>query len=76
MQVELLTREQVVGIVNDVLAGRERVEEWLTTNEAAAYLKVDVRTIRRRIDDGRLPGKRVSGMWRVPLSALKSLDSL
>lgn len=76
MQVELLTREQVVGIVNDVLAQRDRAEEWLTTQEAATYMKMSVRSIRRRIEDGKLPGKRVGGVLRVPLSALKSLESL
>lgn len=33
--------------------------EWLTTKEAAAYLKVSVRTILRRVADGTLPATRV-----------------
>lgn len=34
-------------------------DEWMTTKEAAAYLKVSVRTILRRVADGTLPATRV-----------------
>jgi excisionase family DNA binding protein len=75
MQVELLTREQVVSIVQDVLDARDRTEQWLTVPEAAAHMKLSKKSLYRRIQDGKLPHKRIGGSLRVPASALASLES-
>jgi excisionase family DNA binding protein len=40
------------------------MDEILTANEAANYLKVTVRTIYRLIREGRIPGCKVGGSWR------------
>ena len=40
------------------------MDEILTANEAADYLKVTVRTIYRLIKEGRIPGCKVGGSWR------------
>jgi len=40
------------------------MDEILTANETADYLKVNVRTIYRLIKDGKIPGRKVGGSWR------------
>jgi excisionase family DNA binding protein len=40
------------------------MDEILTANEAANYLKVTVRTIYRLIREGKIPGRKVGGSWR------------
>jgi excisionase family DNA binding protein len=45
----------------------------LSLDEAAAVLGVSTCTTRRMVKDGRLPGKRVGGQWRVPMGAIKAL---
>ena len=40
------------------------MDEILTANEAADYLKINVRTIYRLIREGRIPGRKVGGSWR------------
>jgi excisionase family DNA binding protein len=40
------------------------MDEILTANEAADYLKVNVRTIYRLIKEGKIPGRKVGGSWR------------
>lgn len=37
------------------------MEAWLTVGDVVARLKVHERTVRRWIDDGRLPAKRLGG---------------
>jgi len=39
--------------------------KWLKTKEAAERLGTTVATIRRWIDDGRLPAVKVGSQWRV-----------
>jgi excisionase family DNA binding protein len=39
--------------------------------EAAAFLGVDVRTVRRAIGAGEIPATRVGAAWRVPASWLR-----
>lgn len=40
------------------------MDEILTANEAADYLKINVRTVYRLIREGRIPGRKVGGSWR------------
>ena len=40
------------------------MDEILTANEAADYLKINVRTIYRLIREGKIPGRKVGGSWR------------
>ena len=40
------------------------MNEILTANEVADYLKVTVRTIYRLIREEKIPGRRVGGHWR------------
>jgi excisionase family DNA binding protein len=40
------------------------MDEILTANEAADYLKVNVRTIYRLIKARKIPGRKVGGSWR------------
>jgi excisionase family DNA binding protein len=50
--------------------------EWLTANEAAAYLKVQPRTILKWAKAGTIPAHALSGCKRVTWRFLKSeLDS-
>jgi excisionase family DNA binding protein len=44
-----------------------------TVDETAAALRVDERTIRRYITDGKLNAFKVAGQWRIPRSDLASL---
>jgi excisionase family DNA binding protein len=46
--------------------------EWLTANEAAAYLKVQPRTILKWAKEGRIPAHPLSGCKRVTWRFLKS----
>jgi excisionase family DNA binding protein len=39
-------------------------EEWLTTDEAAAYLKTEPRSLLRWVREGRVPAYRLSGTKR------------
>lgn len=40
------------------------MDEILTVNEIAHYLKVDTRTIYRLVKQGKIPGRKVGGTWR------------
>jgi excisionase family DNA binding protein len=46
--------------------------EWLTAHEAAAYLKVQPRTILKWAKEGRIPAHALSGTARVTWRFLKS----
>ena len=41
------------------------MNEWLTANEAAAYLKVQPRTILKWAKEGRIPAHPLSGFKRI-----------
>lgn len=43
---------------------------YVSTAEAGEYLGITGQTVRRLIDSGELPGRRVGHLWRVPVSAL------
>ncbi|ADU51839.1 DNA binding domain protein, excisionase family [Thermaerobacter marianensis DSM 12885] len=47
-----------------------KVPEVMTVSEAAAYLRVDERTVRRLLREGRLPGRKVGRQWRLHKVAL------
>ena len=42
---------------------------------AAEYLGRDVRTVRARIDDGRLPAVRDGKVYRIPIAALAAYEA-
>lgn len=44
----------------------------VTVEEAAAQLSISTRTVRRLIDSGELPVRRIRGAVRIPYSALQS----
>jgi excisionase family DNA binding protein len=51
--------------------------EWLTANEAAAYLKVKPRTVLKWAKEGTIPAHSLSGSKRVTWRFLKSeLDAM
>jgi excisionase family DNA binding protein len=45
----------------------------LRLKPTAKALDMAVCTVRRMLHDGRLPGRKVGGQWRVPLSAIEAL---
>ncbi|WP_461712334.1 helix-turn-helix domain-containing protein [Streptomyces sp. DSM 41013] len=47
------------------------VPEWLTTSEAARILRVGVRTVRKHLAAGTLPGRDFGGVWRVHRSGVE-----
>jgi excisionase family DNA binding protein len=51
--------------------------EWLTANEAAAYLKVKPRTVMKWAKEGRIPAHSLSGCKRVTWRFLRTeLDAM
>jgi excisionase family DNA binding protein len=48
-------------------------DELLTPEESAKYLKMHVDSVRRLLRNGKLPGKKVGGGWRIPKSALDEM---
>lgn len=40
------------------------MDEILTVNEIADYLKVDTKTIYRLVKQKKIPGRKVGGTWR------------
>ena len=45
----------------------------LRLEQAAEALALSTCSVRRMVKDGRLPGRKVGGQWRVPLSAIEAL---
>lgn len=45
-------------------------DDVLTADEAAALLRVSVKTLYRLVSDGRLPGRKVGRAWRFRRSDL------
>ena len=66
--------------MNDLATSRNGAAmqtDWLTANEAAAYLKVKPRTILSWAKQGRVPGHPLSGSQRVTWRFLRSeLDAM
>ena len=46
-------------------------DRLLTIKEVAEYLRVDPKTVRRRIDDGDLAAHKVGRPWRIAESDLR-----
>jgi excisionase family DNA binding protein len=46
---------------------------YLTTDEAAAQLRLSNKTVRRMLIDGRLPGTRVGTRWRISAQVLSEM---
>lgn len=47
--------------------------DYYTVNEAAAALQVNRQTIIRRIESGRLDGKKIGKTWRIPKSEITGI---
>lgn len=48
-------------------------EPMLALEDAAATLSISVCTARRMVKSGRLPGRKVGKLWRIPAAAVKAL---
>lgn len=46
------------------------MDTFLTPVEAAAYLKLSIETVRRRLRDGTLPSIKIGSKWRISVEAL------
>jgi excisionase family DNA binding protein len=51
----------------------EDIENYLTPEEAAEILKLHPETVRRMLNDGRLPGAKLGGSWRIRQSDLDAI---
>ena len=51
----------------------ESQKELLSVNEAATFLRVDTETIYRWLNAGKLPGRKIGGIWRIPRSYINDL---
>lgn len=48
-------------------------DEYLTSEDVAGKLKMHIRTVRRLLATGELPGKKIGGKeWRISAAALRS----
>jgi excisionase family DNA binding protein len=52
---------------------KEPPPRMLSLEEAAESLAVSICTVRRMAKDGRLPGRKVGNLWRIPAAAVKVL---
>jgi excisionase family DNA binding protein len=48
-----------------------KTEPFLTTEEVAAYLRVDKYTVYRLVSSGKIPGFKVGRQWRFKQSILE-----
>lgn len=46
---------------------------FLTVNEVAEMLKVDIETVYRWLKTGKLPGAKVGGAWRIRKSDIDNM---
>ena len=51
--------------------GTTTLHSVLTLEDAAAFLRLSEDTVRRRAEQGDIPGREVEGAWRFLLSALE-----
>jgi excisionase family DNA binding protein len=51
---------------------KQNPNDYLTTAEVAAWLKVSVFTVRRWIKQGDLPARKVGREWHIPREALET----
>ena len=47
------------------------MEDLLTIEETALYLRVSESTVRRMVKDGRIPARQIGRQWRIPRAALE-----
>lgn len=45
-------------------------DRWLNSDEAAEYLGMHRETVRIRVRSGRLPGRKVGGVWKFKAATL------
>ncbi len=50
-------------------------DELFTPEESAKYLKMHVDSVRRLLRNGKLPGVKIGGGWRIPKGALDAMLS-
>ena len=71
--VRALTR--ALGVEPSVFVGRSKLAPvGLTTAEVAAHLEVPRGRVQTWLKTGKLPGVKVSGIWRVPREAVLDLE--
>ena len=46
--------------------------EYLTPEQAAQKLQLHTKTVRRLLNEGKLPGQRIGGHWRISAAALRA----
>jgi|DewCreStandDraft_4_1066084.scaffolds.fasta_scaffold01070_46 repressor LexA len=51
-------------IFDNITGGKEMNEEIMTVEDVASYLKVDTRTIYRRLKANEIPAFKIGGQWR------------
>ena len=51
--------------------GTTTLQSVLTLEDAAAFLRLSEDTVRRRAEQGEIPGREVEGAWRFLLAALE-----
>jgi excisionase family DNA binding protein len=49
------------------------MEDLLTIEETALYLRVSESTVRRMVKDGRIPATQIGRQWRIARAALEAL---
>lgn len=49
----------------------EQKKDVLTKEEAAAFLRISVRSMTRRLGRREIPGRRIGGQWRFSRAALE-----
>ena len=49
-------------------------EQLLTVQEAAAYLRLKVRTVQNKASRGELPARKIGGHWRFDPAELRRYD--
>lgn len=47
-------------------------QEWLTVKEIAEYLEINRQTVARLINEGKLPGRKIGGRFKVSKEELLS----
>lgn len=50
------------------------MDELLTIEETADYLRLSESTVRRMVRDGRIPARQIGRQWRIPMTALGAVD--
>lgn len=67
--------ERQTGTVKDEAAAPTTSESLLSIKEVAAYWKVSVKTVRRRIRSGDLRARKIGGVVRIRPADLRALEA-